>query len=260
MRYLLYLLSSLLCIHCACIRESDQNTVDNSTDLAQSIIDRAISVHGGNLYDQSFVSFTFRDRKYTRSRNRGMYTFERIFTNPDDDSQVIRDVLTNEGFTREINGKQVAVHDTMASKYSNSINSVIYFAMLPYRLNDEAAIKRYLGQYTIHEIPYHKIEVTFSKEGGGEDYDDVFIYWIHPETHTMDYLAYSFHVDGGGIRFREAINSRVVAGIRFQDYINYKMPDIYPVSKADSFFVEGKLEKLSEIFLEDLKAEIYPQK
>jgi len=258
MRYLLYLLLTVLCIHYACIRKSDQNDANSSIDTAQSIVDSTISVHGGNLYDQSFVSFTFRDRKYTRSRNHGMYTFERIFTNPDDTSQMIRDVLTNEGFTREINGEQVAVHDTMASKYSNSINSVIYFAMLPYRLNDEAVIKKYLGRFTINGIPYHKINVTFRKEGGGKDYDDVFIYWIHPETYTMDYLAYSFHVDGGGIRFREAINPRVVAGIRFQDYINYKMPDIYPVSKADSFFVEGKLEKLSEILLEDLEVEIYP--
>lgn len=37
----------------------------------------------------------------------------------------------------------------------------------------------------------------------------------------MDFLAYEYNVNGGGVLFREAFNSRMIEGMRFQDYINY---------------------------------------
>ncbi len=90
-----------------------------------------------------------------------------------------------------------------AEVYSNSVNSVAYFALLPFRLNDAAVNKRYIGTSEIKGEPYFEIEVTFQQKGGGKDHDDVFIYWIHQQHFTMDYLAYSFIVDGGGTRFRK---------------------------------------------------------
>ena len=75
-------------------------------------------------------------------------------------------------------------------------------------LGDPAVQPRYLGVDTLQGEPYHEIEVTFRQDGGGRDYEDRFIYWIHPERHTMDYLAYGFHIDDGGARFREATQER----------------------------------------------------
>ncbi len=259
MQTILYLFIVLVLINVACIRQSSSDHLSqasSSPDMAQTIIDKAIAAHGGALYDTSYVSFTFRDRYYTRNRKQGMYTYERIFINPEDSTQEVRDILNNDGFVREINGKQVSVPDTMAFKYSNSINSVIYFALLPYRLNDPAVIKRYLGQSTIKDVPYHKIEITFQQEGGGKDFEDVFIYWVHPENYTVDYLAYLYYTDEGGIRFREAFNPRTINGIRFQDYVNYKLSDEYPVHIVDSMFNSDSLEKLSEIILEDIEVRI----
>ena len=99
---------------------------------------------------------------------------------------------------------------------------------------------------------YDAIEITFNQQGGGKDYDDVFYYWINKQTQKVDYLAYSYHVNEGGIRFREAYNRRVVGGITFQDYINYEAPLGTPLKELPKLFEENKLKELSRIDMENI--------
>jgi len=238
---LLIVVSILLFASCS----TDQND-------PQKIIDRAINTHGGSLFEESEITFTFRDRVYTSKRKGGDFELTRFFE--DASGAAVKDYLSNEGFMREVNGELVEVHDTMANKYSNSVNSVIYFALLPYKLNDPAVIKEYLGEDTIKGEPYHEIKVTFKQEGGGDDAEDVFVYWIHQENYTMDYLVYEYHVDGGGVRFREAKNIRTVGGIRFADYNNYGTEEVVQsLQEYDDLFEQDKLNLVSEIILEDVK-------
>lgn len=220
---------------------------------AQRIIDRSLAVHGGDRYLNSEITFTFRDIDYLARRENGLFSYERRFT---DDRGDIHDVYNNDGFTRSINGEAEPLDEEYAGRYRRSVNSVIYFALLPYALNDPAVRKNYLGREILGNSDYHKIEVTFEQEGGGQDFEDVFVYWIHTETYTMDYLAYEFFTDGGGIRFREALNPRQIGGIRFADYNNYR-----PVSETDTVydtgiaFEEGRLEMVSVISLENIQVE-----
>ncbi len=102
----------------------------------------------------------------------------------------------------------------MAVKYTGSVNSVHYCSVLPYGLNDAAVQKKLLEETSINQKPYYKVQISFAEDGGGEDFDDVFIYWIDKKTFKVDYLAYSFHENDGGMRFREATNERFVNGIR----------------------------------------------
>jgi len=221
---------------------------------AQAIIDQAIEVHGGDLYESTVVEFDFRDRHYKSTRQGGQFRYERIFT--DSIGQNVHDVLTNEGLTRTVEGKTVNLSAKDSSAYANSVNSVIYFALLPYFLNDPAAQKSYLGESTVKGEPYHKIKVTFQQEGGGKDHEDEFIYWFHRYEHTMDYLAYNYQTDGGGARFREAYNMRTVNGIRFADYYNYKPQEKrMDVEHFDTLFEQDSLELLSEINLENLEVQ-----
>ena len=75
------------------------------------------------------------------------------------------------------------------------------------------------------------------------------------------YLAYSYKTDGGGIRFREATNPRRVGGILIQDYINYKPEDeSIPVDSLKPMFIEGRLQKLSEIKLENVNVKSFDQR
>ena len=156
-----------------------------------------------------------------------------------------------------INGHLLKVPDSMAVKCTRFVNSVHYFSVLPYGLNDKAVRKKLLQETSIKETPYYKVQITFTEDGGGEDFEDVFIYWIDKTTFKIDYLAYSFHVDGGGMRFREATNERVVNGIRFVDYNNYKAKNASTkLENLDKAFENNGLNKLSEINLENVSVKI----
>ena len=237
-------LSLLLVMLMAC-KESTK-----STD-AQVLVDQAIQVSGGVKYDSVKVSFAFRDKFYTAENTTQGKRLSRVFQ---EDSLEIRDVLDGESFQRQINGNAISLPDTTATKYANSVNSVHYFARLPYGLNDPAVQKRYLGFVEINGTGYNKVEITFKEQGGGEDFEDIYIYWLNMETQKPDYLAYEFHVNGGGLRFRKALNERYVGGIRFVDYENYKPKSVgISVYKLDEKFQQGALELLSRIELEDIQ-------
>ncbi len=222
-------------------------------DFSQKVIDEAIKVHGGKKYKNAHFKFDFRDKHFEYKRNDGNYTYSREYTSKD--GKQLKDILKNEDYTHYING----VHqETMDPKkeftYREGLNSVHYFAFLPYFLNDGAVNKKYLGLVDMNSAKYHKIQVTFEEEGGGVDHQDVYVYWIKDGDFTMDYLAYSFQVNGGGVRFREAYNPTVVGGIRFQDYVNYKHEDkSIPVQELDKAFQDGQLIELSRIELKNIE-------
>ena len=217
---------------------------------AQDIVDKSIAVSGGDLYKTSDISFDFRDRKYILQRIDGKKILKRIKKN---DTLDIVDVKTAQGFERYVDGKLAQIPDSLANSYANSVNSVHYFAYLPYGLNDQAVIKEYLDEVVIKDKKYHKIKVTFKQENGGDDFDDVYIYWFNAKTFKPDYLAYEFHVNDGGLRFREAFNERTVNGIRFVDYLNLKpKTDDQSIYRLDSLFEKGELEVFSKIELENI--------
>ena len=146
----------------------------------------------------------------------------------------------------------------MAIKYSASVNSVHYFSVLPYGLNDKAVNKKLIGEERIKGKDYYKIEVTFSQKGGGEDFEDVFIYWINKASFKPDYLAYSYNEDDGkGMRFREAYNERYVNDLRFVDYNNYKSEDkkFYLIDLAKAFN-NNSLKLLSKIELQNVEVDL----
>jgi superfamily I DNA/RNA helicase len=218
---------------------------------AQEVIEKTLEVSGGDKYLNAEIDFDFRTMHYRSARGSGKFQYEREFKDSIGD---IKDVLNNDGFQRYINNELVEIPDSMAVKYTSSVNSVHYFALLPFGLNDAAVNKSSLENVTIKDKLYHKIKVWFSQEGGGEDFEDVFIYWIDTETFKADYIAYSYIEDDGvGIRFREAYNERIVNGLRFVDYNNYKSEEAtMDVIGLDKAFETGHLKLLSKIELENI--------
>jgi len=218
---------------------------------AQDIVDKSIEVSGGEKYLNAEISFDFRDKRYRSIREGGKFQYERQFQ---DSIGIIKDVLNNAGFERYINNELANIPDSMSVKYTSSVNSVHYFALLPFGLNDAAVNKSNLGEITIKDKVYHKIKVWFNQEGGGEDFEDIFIYWIDTSTFKADFIAYSYIEDDGiGIRFREAYNERFINGLRFVDYNNYKSEDttmnLLGLGKA---FEAGNLKLLSKIELKNI--------
>jgi len=224
--------------------------IDNNL-LAHEIIDTSINVSGVDKIANSLLTFKFRDKNYFAVRNNGMFELSRVFTKNND---TINDILSNSGFKRIKNSKPLKIQDSMAIKFSESVNSVHYFSILPYGLNDKAVQKKLLGETKIRGDNYYKIQITFSKENGGIDFDDIFIYWIRKGDFKIGYIAYLFHTNGGGMRFREVRKEHIIAGISFVDYDNYKPKNSnIKLENLDKIFEKGELEKISEINLKDIK-------
>lgn len=217
----------------------------------QEIVDKSITDSGGKHYNNHNTSFFFRNRQYISESANGEKVLKRISFL---DSITITDVKTSRDFKRYVNDSLVSLPDSIANRYSNSVNSVHYFARLPFGLNDEAVKKELLGEEIIKGEGHYKVKVTFEQNGGGDDFDDVYVYWFNKKTFKPNYLAYDFHVNGGGQRFREAYNERYVNGIRFVDYNNFKSKSKgTSILDIGQLFEKGELELLSKIEIADLE-------
>lgn len=245
MKYIKLLLAVVL--FSSCQNETKQIT-------AEEIINKTIENAGGEKYQRATVEFKFRDHFYKSIRKSGEFYLERTKT---DSLGTVRDVVSNTGYRRFINDTISKVPDSMATRYASSVNSVHYFAHLPYALNDRAVYKQLAGEAEINGEPYHQLKITFQQEGGGVDHHDEFMYWIHKENYTIDYLAYKFLVNDGGIRFRVAFNPRIIEGIRFVDYHNYTIEDFNTdLAELDELYEAGELKMLSTIETEIINVKL----
>lgn len=91
----------------------------------------------------------------------------------------------------------------------------MYFAFLPLWLKDPAVIVEDQGRSVIKGKEYHKIRITFEQEGGGDDFEDVFLYWFDVKDYSMDYLAYKYFTGKGVCGFGKLI---ILAGSMVYSY------------------------------------------
>lgn len=248
--YFIILACLISSISCEPKKEKATNLTNIEINKADEIINEAIQAHGGDNYENHHYSFDFRGNTYSFIHQKELYTYSVKRKIKDDE---IKDVLSNGVFSREINDVTTELSKSDETKFSLSLNSVIYFALLPYKLNDTSVHKKDKGITNIKGENYHTIQVTFDEIGGGEDHDDVFYYWINTVTKTVDYLAYKYHVNGGGIRFREAYNPQKVNNVLFQNYINYKVPTQIELKETPILFNQEKLIEVSRIELDNIK-------
>jgi hypothetical protein len=224
----------------------------SKTPSAQSVVDQSIHYYGMDELEGKTINFDFREFHYRVELKGDDWFYERSFT--DSTLRKVKDQLSAKGFVREIDGLVVPQNSKDSLKYAESVNSVVYFALLPLKLNDDAVEKKYLRSVMCNGRNYHQIEVTFKKEKGGTHYEDVYYFWFKEKDKSLDYFAYS----SGGNRFR-SVNGLVKAGdgFFFQNYINLenKGDQKTPLSDYHILFEQDKLTKLSEINLTNIKVE-----
>ncbi|TXF90311.1 hypothetical protein FUA23_07260 [Neolewinella aurantiaca] len=227
------------------------STADAAPSPADITLAKAVEAHGGGRYDTASYSFVFRNKAYTFTNDGTDYRYS--VTNEVNGVTIV-DVLENGKLTHTLDGVPIDIIEKDVAKFSEALNSVIYFATLPHKLQDPAVLLTQLDSVSINDATYHTLKVQFKQEGGGTDHDDNFRYWINTATNRIDYLAYDYLTNGGGVRFRSAYNPRVVEGILFQDYINYKAPVGTSLDDLPALFEQGKLEELSRIETEEVKS------
>lgn len=215
----------------------------------QRIVNESIAFHGGDILVNAKVSFRFRDRDYTVERSGGEF----VYTSSHRDSAGVHvRALTNGGYTETLDGNLLPMSAKDSLARAGTVNSVVYFALLPLFLNDPAVYKELQGVDTLDGKAYHRVQVTFDPAGGGEDHDDVYLYWFHVDSSRMDFIAYSFHVNEGGSRLRRAVNTRRINGVIFQDYENYRGPAPDSLAYIASMYSEGSLDMISTVALTNI--------
>lgn len=247
-----FVLLFAVCLLVSC-QENEDNVTPEERQKITEIIEKTIVNSGGENYKRATIVFKFRDHIYKSRRGRGEFYFEKKSLGSAD---TIRDVVSNTGFKRFINDSLVEVPDSMVVQYSTDVNTVHYFAHLPYGLDDPALKKDLVGDAMINGEPYFQLKMTYQHDVGGANHDE-FMFWIHKEDFTLDYLAYKFSEEEGGIRFRAAFDPVVINGIRFTDYKNYTIDNFKTDLKdLDELYQAGKLKMISTIETEVLKVEV----
>lgn len=224
---------------------------------ARAVIDSAIAAHGGPVLDRAVVSFTFRDDDYHIRQDDGQFHYRRVYT--DSLGRPTTDGLTNDGVYRVVDGDTVSLSADEKSGIETTVNSVTYFALLPHSLDDPAVQPEYTGRDTLDGVPYHQIRVTFRPDGGGQDWQDIFLYWFRTDTYAMDYLSYAFGLapddTDTGTRFRAAYNVRRIKGVRVADYRNYTSDTLATdrMHRYPSLWAQDALELVSRVEIDSVQ-------
>lgn len=256
LRMLSPLLLTTLFLLGACSETTDEPAVGDTR--ADSVVQQAIARHGGDVLDRAIVTFDFRGIDFRIRRDDGRFRYARTYE--DSLGRTVREVLTNDSLYRTVDDERVQLMEDEHSDVLEDVNSVTYFTLLPYFLQDPAVQPEYSGVDTIDGTPYHRIRVTFRQEGGGQDWEDVFMYWFDQNDASMDYLAYAYGNGPNeeyGTRFREAYNVRTVEGVRFADYVNYTTPgdSLRDLARYPDFLANDSLELVSRIETDSIRVQ-----
>jgi hypothetical protein len=241
---------SFLACNTSVSNQEEKYVNDVQVSKGDSIIELAYEAHGGTNYRNTTYAFDFRGVTYSFLFTKDNYRYTKKDTTK---GKLLTDKMTSDGFERTINSKVEQLSEIEKHKYSESLNSVIYFASLPYKLRDKAVNRDYQDDTNINGENYFTVKISFDEKGGGTDHDDVFYYWINKQTHTIDYLAYQYATNGGGVRFRKAFNARRVNNVVFQDYVNFGAPVGTDLKDLPGLFERNELEELSRILSENVR-------
>ena len=125
----------------------------------------------------------------------------------------------------------------------------VYFNFLPYRLNDPSVFKQDLGIETWDGRELRKVKVSF-EPGSSTDASDEYLYWFDPGTHRLELFAYSYEVNGGGLRFRRLFDYRRVGGLLFYNQQNWGVEgEGLSVDLVRPEYVESEMRLVSTIEL-----------
>ena len=223
-------------------QKGEKSSSENKISPAY-IIQKAIEYSGKEKIKDNKIIFEFRNKTYISEQICDQFKLTRI-----DSSKNVKDVFYKGKITRKINEKSVQLADTIATNIKSSINSVHYFVHLPYRLKDPAVKAQRLKDDTINNKAYYQLQVKFKEKGGGEDFQDTYRYWFDQQNFSLDYLAYKFYTNDGGMRFRAKRIEKRLDGVIFQDYNNFKpASDNIQIDQLSTAYKNNQLEKVSEI-------------
>ncbi len=227
-----------------------------ATAAAQSverleIVDRSIAYHGGDALENSEIRLDLCSKSgcsQLKARVQGgLFDLEAAATVRESERWIR---ITNDTAEWTENGERQPIEDEQALR--DWVMARIYFVFLPYRLNDPNVYKEDLGLEDWDGRPLRKVKVTFGR-GSSTHSQDEYMYWFDPETARLEQFAYTYEINGGGLRFRKTTSHRSIGEIRFFDQENYgeEGPDL-SVDLVTPEYVDG-LRHVSTIRLDRIQ-------
>lgn len=218
------------------------------------IVDRAIEFHGGDLYLASETELDICSKSGcfdVLARLEG----ERYFYDVAGEVRGLHHRVrsSNDDLELLIAGSKMAHPPEETQGLRDWAMARVYFAFLPFRLNDPSVVKEDLGLETWDGRELHKVKVTFAA-GSSSDASDEYLYWFDPETARVEQFAYSFEGNPGGLRFRRGHNYRRVEGILFFDQENLGVEgEGLTVDLVTPGYVDEKMRQISSVELRNVE-------
>jgi hypothetical protein len=185
------------------------------------IVDRAIEYHGGAAFTSSEIRFELCSKSgcsTVRTRVDGGLFDHEVSARVSAGERRVR--VTNDSVELTENGEPRPVAAEREQELRDWVMARIYFALLPFRLDDPSVYKQDLGLEEWDGRRLHKVKVTFTP-GSSTHARDEYLYWFDPASGRLEQFAYSYATDGGGLRFRRTFDHRTIGGIHFFDQQNY---------------------------------------
>ncbi len=219
-----------------------------------AIVERAIEHHGGEIYRHSETELAVCSKSGcfdVKARLDGDRWAYDVAGRSGDSRLHVHSA--HDALTVRRDGAAEAVAADREQKFRDWAMARVYFCFLPFRLNDPSVHQQDLGLVDWDDRRLHKVKVTF-EAGTSTDAGDEYMYWFDPETGRLEYLAYSYDDNGGGLRFRRAVRHRRIGGLLFFDQENHGIdgPGL-SVDAIDAAYVHDAMRHVSTVRLEDIR-------
>lgn len=160
--------------------------------------------HGGwkDLWSKKDVSYTY-DYRYPDGRadvsveryifsnevSYGNYSQHDINAMPNSKGNVVQ-YFDGNSTQITMDGKQIK--DPQALAIGDFLRKANYFwFVMPYKLNDQGTIIKYLGEEEHAGKTYDKVEVSYDSAITGKEQNDTYILYVNPETKLIDRFYFS---------------------------------------------------------------------
>lgn len=185
---------------------------------SDAIIEEAIRVSGYKDYTAFKAEFDIENTHYIVTQSKERFSYERIFK---DSILTIHDILNNKGFMRMADTLTEILPESEARRLSSSLDSTVFFALIPECLGDAAFIKNYLGQDSFQSQLFDLFEIKSSVESAKQSS----IYcrlWIDADHRIRFIQNFTCNSDPSN-NLTEISAYQNVMGIQIPEFITYQM-------------------------------------